>query len=157
MNRNQFYKEDIMSIGYKLSQEFLNEKFDYGDLEETIGFISDNYYEAMEIYRLIVKETEAAEKIREQAHNDLQRLRENEEEWENTDSYPEDFDKDEHAKIKENLVILREQVFDIIYNDKPLPHNKLTYLIIHKMWLFKIQLYLHFHLMVCLILLQVRH
>lgn len=127
-----------MSIGYKLSQEFSNEKFDYGDLEETIGFISDNYYEAMKIYRLIVKETEAADKIRTQAHEDLQTLRENETEWENTGVYPDDFDENEHAKTKDHLVEQREKEFDILYNGKPLVHDKLTHMIIHKMWLFKI-------------------
>jgi len=127
-----------MSIGYKIDQEFNDKSFDYGDLEETIGFISDNYYQAMDIYRTIVKQLKEAEQIRKKAHNDLRILRDEEANWEKIGKTPKDFDKEEHAKRKEYLTKLREAEFDIIYQGQPLPHDKLTYIVVNKMWLFKI-------------------
>lgn len=127
-----------MSTAHKIAQEFNNESFDYGDLEETIGFISDNYYQIMDIYRVIVKQLKETEQIRKEAHNDLRVLREDEAKWEKTGKTPKGFDKEEHAKRKEYLTRLREAEFDIIYKGQPLLYDKLTHIIVNKMWLFKI-------------------
>ncbi len=111
--------------------------FDYGDVEETIGFISDNYYLAMDIYRTIAKQEKEADELRSHVHNSLQKIRESEEEWKNSGIYPNDFDKENHAKTKEYLTEIREAEFDIFYNGTILECNKLTYYIIQHMWLFK--------------------
>ena len=61
-----------MSNAYEFDKEVSQTSFDYGNVEERIGFILDNYYDAMKIYRCIavgLKETDAK---REKAHNDLQ-------------------------------------------------------------------------------------
>ncbi len=127
-----------MSISYKLSEEFTNNSFNYGGAENLIGFISDNYYEAMKIYRTIVKQEKEADKKREQAHQELQKLRDDEERWRKENKIPSGFDAEQHTKRKEHLSDLREAQFTIIYNEKPLTCNKLTYLIINKRWIFKI-------------------
>lgn len=127
-----------MSIGYKLKEEFTNNSFDYGNLEEQIGFISDNYYEAMRIYRTIIKQIKEGDKKRAKAHEDLQKLRSDEERWRQENKVPQGFDSEEHAKRKEYFTNLREEEFDIMYRGRPLPHNQLTHLIVTRMWVFKI-------------------
>jgi hypothetical protein len=126
-----------MSIGYELTQKFMNYSFDYGGSEELIGFISDNYYEAMKIYRTITKQVKEGDKKRAKAHEDLQKLRADEERWRKEDKLPKGFDAEEHATRKEYLADLREEEFDIIYKNQVLPVNKLTYLIVTRMWVFK--------------------
>lgn len=128
----------VMSIGYTLTQKFMNYSFDYGGSEELIGFISDNYYEAMEIYRTIVKQVKEGDKKRARAHEDLQKLRSDEERWGKENKLPKGFDAEEHAQRKEYLTNLREEEFDIIYKNQVLPINKLTHLIVTRMWIFKI-------------------
>jgi hypothetical protein len=127
-----------MSIGYKISKENTDDSFDYGSLEDKIGFLSDNYYEAMKIYRTIVKQEKEADKKREKAHRDLQKIRADEERWQKQNKVPQGFDAEEHEKRKTYLAALREEEFDIIYKNQPLQHDKLTCFIIERMWLFKI-------------------
>ena len=127
-----------MSIGYKISKENTDGSFDYGSPEDKIGFLSDNYYEAMKIYRTIVKQEKEADKKREKAHQDLQKLRTDEERWHKQGKVPQGFDAEYHEKRKTYLAALREEEFDIIYKNQPLQHDKLTCFIIERMWLFKI-------------------
>jgi len=124
-----------MSIGYTLSKEFSNNSFDYGGMEETIGFISDNYYEAMAIYRAIVKQSKEAEDRRIKAHKLLQKLRADEAKW-GKKGAPKDFDAKEHEKTKTYLSDIREADYTIMYNGKALQADKLTYYIINHMWMF---------------------
>jgi len=126
-----------MSIGHKVKEEYTNNSFNYGNLEEQIGFISDNYYEAMKIYRTITKQVKEGNKKRTKAHEDLQKLRADEERWRKENKLPKGFDAEEHAKRKEYLADLREEEFDIIYKGQTLPHDKLTHLIVNRMWIFK--------------------
>ncbi len=116
---------------------FKEDVFDYGGIEETIGFISDNYYPAIDLYRTIVKQVEEADELRLYAHNSLQEIREREDEWRENDTLPDDFDAKEHEKTKEYLVNIREREFDIFHDGEIVECNKLTYYIVNHMWLFK--------------------
>lgn len=126
-----------MTIDNRLIVDFPNEPWDYGDAEDIIGFISDNYYTMMKIHRLIERELKKGDEKREEAHEQLQKLRVNEERWNRTKKFPKGFDEEEHEARKLHLTELREAEFDIIYKGKPLPYNKTTHLIMNKMWLFK--------------------
>ena len=126
-----------MTIDNRLIIDFPEQHWDYGDGEEIIGFISDNYYQMMKIYRLIVRELKEGDEKREEAHQALQKLRDDEERWNRTKKFPQKFNAEEHEARKQYLTDLREAQFDIIYEGKPLPYNKTTHLIMNKMWLFK--------------------
>jgi len=121
-----------MSIGHEIKKDFEGTSFDYGNAEETIGFIADNYYEAMEIHRSLNKQLNEIEKIKQKAHNDLRVLRDEEAKWERTGKVPNGFDKEEHERRKEYLSQLREVKIEVVADDK------LTYLIKHHRWIFKI-------------------
>ena len=127
-----------MSNVYKILQEFINPQFEDESLEETIGFVSDNYYQALEIYRVIVQQTKEAEKQRKDAHNELQLLRDEDVKRQKSGKILSEADENENVKRKEYLSELREKEFDIMYNGKPLPHTQLTHIIVKYMWVFKI-------------------
>ena len=141
-------------MNYKQMKEFENSSFNIGGGEETIGFISDNYYEAISIYRTIVKRVEETEKIRDLANDDLEKLREKKDKWDklemkitkSTDERqikklktqrPPEEEKREHAKLMEYYIKVREMDYDVIWKGKPLQHNTLTNMIINHMPLFK--------------------
>jgi len=125
-----------MPNSYKIAKELQGTSFDYGGIEELIGFITDNYYEAMAMYRAIVKQTKEADKKRDEAHAKLQKLRSDEEDWTDSGKFPDDFNAEEHEKRKDRFAELREKDYSIIYKGSPLPHDKLTHLIVHNMWAF---------------------
>lgn len=126
-----------MSNASLIINEWNNTKFEYGNIEERIGFIIDNYGEAMAIYRLIIKSLEEADEKRDEAHLLLQKLRNDEDRWNKTGRLPNKFDAEEHQARKERLTELREKDYEILYKDLELPYNKLTHMIIHNMWIFK--------------------
>ncbi len=128
-----------MSNAYKILQEFATHpQFESESLEETIGFISDNYYQALEIYRVIVQQTKEAEKQRNAAHNELQMLRDDDAKRQKSGKILSEDDENENVKRKEYLSELREKEFDIMYNGKPLPHTQLTHIIINHMGTFEV-------------------
>jgi hypothetical protein len=127
-----------MSNAYKICKEFTGNSFDYGSTEEVIGFIFDNYYVAMRIYRAIVKQQKEIEQIREDAHNDLQKLRDAEDRWKRTDKLPNDFNSEEHEKRKNHLVEIREAHYQILYNGVPIESDKLGSLVYKNMKMFKV-------------------
>jgi len=122
---------------YNVVKDLTSTDFHYGSIEDRVNFIIDNYGEALTIYRLIVNSLEEADKKRDEAHTMLQKLRSDEERWNKTGKLPNKFDAEEHQTRKERLTELREKEYDIMYKNGPLPHNKLTNMIIHNMWLFK--------------------
>jgi len=126
-----------MTDNIRVVSDCSGDSFEYGGIEETIGFITDNYYEMMRIYRTIIQQVKDSNEIRDEAHEHLQELRDSEEEWTRTGRFPKDFDNEEHADLKDYLVRIRESEYDIIYKGKPLKCDKKTYYIIHHMWLFK--------------------
>lgn len=125
-----------MSDTYKLAKELSGNSFVYGGVEETIGFIIDNYPEAMRIYRIINKQVKEADLKRDEAHEKLQNLRADEDRWTQTKKFPPKYDAEEHQKRKDHLVELREKEYDILYNGCPLAHDKLSNLIVNHMWMF---------------------
>jgi len=126
-----------MSNAYRITQEFTNSQFNYGGVEETIGFVCDNYYRAISMYRAIVKVQEEIEQTKQEAHEELQKLRDNEDRWKRRRQTPQGFDKEEHQKRKEYLVQLREAEFEILYNGIPISQDKLGNLILNNMKVFK--------------------
>jgi len=125
-----------MSIAYRFAKEAQGQSFDYGGIEEKIDFIIDNYSDAMSIYRTIVKQIKEADIKREDAHVKLENLRADEDRWIKTKKFPKKYNAEEHQKRKDHLAELREKEYDIIHNGVSLPHDKLTHLIIHNMWVF---------------------
>lgn len=126
-----------MSYAYRFSQECNGKGFDYGDLEEQIGFLFDHYYVALDMYRSIIKQMNEIDEKRLDAHQQLQKLRADEERWKKQGANPKDFDADEHQRRKDVLVELREMEYDLYYNDQLMDHNKLTNFIMTHMGLFK--------------------
>ncbi len=127
-----------MSNTYKILQEFTNPQFESENLEGTVGFVLDNYYQALEIYRVIVQQTKEAEKQRKDAHNELQMLRDDDAKRQKSGKILSEDDENENVKRKEYLSELREKEFDIMYNGKPLPHTQLTHMIINHMGTFEV-------------------
>lgn len=127
-----------MSNSYKIIEEFINPQFESVGLEETIGFISDNYYQGLDIYRAISQQTKEADKKRKDAHNELQMLRDEDAKRQKSGKTFSEANEIENVKRKEYLTYLREAEFNIIYKGKLLPHNQLTHIVIKHMWLFKI-------------------
>lgn len=126
-----------MSLGYRFYKECNNRKFDYGDFEDTFDFFFENYYEILNIYRSIIEQMKEVDEKRENAHNQLQKLRADEERWNKQGKLPNDFDAEEHQNRKDRLVELREMDYDLKYKGRPIEYNKLTYLIMNNMKLVK--------------------
>lgn len=128
-----------MSIGYEFQQELNCRSFSYGNIEEKIGFVSDNYYQAMDIYRTIVKAIEACNANQEEAHEILQKLRNDEEAWKQNGVKLTEAEKKEHAKRKAYYETIRDtEEIEVMYNGKVLKCTKLTYFITNHMRLFSI-------------------
>lgn len=126
-----------MNNSYRIAQDFTNQQFKYGGIEETIGFVCDNYYLAIDMYRSIVKAQKEMEEMKVNAHKKLKKLRDDEERWKRTGQEPKGFDAEEHQKRKDHLVELRESEIEILYNEKPIKHDKLGNLIMNNMRVFK--------------------
>ena len=131
INRGGF----VMSVAY----EFLKEdKYDYGDLEESIGFILDNYYDAMKIYRSIKKQDIQTLQKQEEAHNELQKLRKKEEQLRQSGISLKDNEKKELQDRKTYLEKLREEGDLVMMNGKVLETDMLVCYTIKNIWLFKL-------------------
>ena len=126
-----------MSNAHRFAKECNGTHFNYGGTEETIGFFFDNYYEALKIYRTIVKQMKEIDEKREDAHQQLQKLRADEDRWKKQGGPPKDFDAEEHQSRKDHLAELREMEYEIMYEGQPLPHNKLTNMIMKNMHIFR--------------------
>ncbi len=126
-----------MSNAYSIWSEFSGSAFEYGDLEDRIGFIFDNYYAGLKLYRIIKKQMIEDEKKRSKAHETLQKLRDDENRWAKSKQVPQDFDAKEHDARKEHLTELREEEFPIMINGQPMMNDKLSSFIINHMWLYK--------------------
>jgi hypothetical protein len=126
-----------MSNAHKICREFAgSDGFAYGGLEETIGFIFDNYYQAMKIYRAIIFQKNEIEARKVDAHESLQKLRDDEERWKRTKKQPKNFDAEEHQKRKDYLVGIRDAEYYITYNGSPIEKDKLGNLIYRNLNLF---------------------
>jgi len=122
-----------------VAHEFLKEDtYDYGDLEESIGFILDNYYEAMKIYRSIKKQNIKTLQKQEDAHNELQNLRRKEEEFQRSGVSLKDHEKKELEDRKVYLENLREEGDLVMMDGKVLETDKLVNYVIKNIWLFKL-------------------
>lgn len=122
-----------------VAHEFLKEdKYDYGDLEESIGFILDNYYNAMKIYRAIKKQNIQTLQKQEEAHNELQKVRKKEEQLQQSGISLKNNEKKELEDRKTYLENLREEGDLVIMNGKVLETDKLVCYIIKNAWLFKL-------------------
>lgn len=126
-----------MTNAYKIANELNGASFDYGDAEEKIGFVLDNYYEAMAIYRCIAKRMKEVDEKRTDAHQQLQKLRDDEDRWKQSGGPPQNFDADAHQRKKDRLIELREKEYDIFYRGSELPYNKLTHVVKNHLGLFK--------------------
>lgn len=128
-----------MSNTYSFARECSGEGgYDYGRLEETINLVFDNYYLSLDMYRTIVRIIKDVEEVKLKAHQDLQKLRDDEARWKRLDSLPKGFDADEHQKRKDYLVELRESKFDIFYKGILVEQDPLGNLILRNMRVFKV-------------------
>jgi hypothetical protein len=121
---------------YKFYQQCNGTEFNYGDFEEKVGFLFDNYYVALKMYRSIVNQMEEIDEKRVEAHQQLQKLRSDEDRWKKNGS-PKGFDADEHQRRKDRLVELREMEYEIMWNGQQLEHDKLSNFIMTHMGIFK--------------------
>lgn len=130
LNRGGF----VMSVAY----EFLKEdKYNYGDLEESIGFILDNYYDAMKIYRAIKNQKIQTLQKQEDAHNDLQKVRKKEQHLQQSGISLKANEKKELEDRKTYLENLREEGDVVMLNGKVLETDKLVHCVEKNEWLFK--------------------
>ena len=125
-----------MSNAHRIAKELNNTSYDYGGLEETIGFIFDNYYDALIVYRAIIKSQKESDQKRDDAYAQLQKLRADEDRWKKRNWHPQDFDAEEHQRRKEYFSHLMEKDYPIMFDGEELPLNKLTNLIKENMWFF---------------------
>lgn len=116
-----------MNNAYRITQELLKKrkKFEYGNHEETIGFVFDNFYTGLDMLRTCIKFEKDVEKIKKQAHEELKKLRDDESRWRRLGVTPKDFDATEHQKRKDYLAALREYNPDILYYGEPLKEDAL--------------------------------
>ncbi|MCF8019810.1 MAG: hypothetical protein K9L62_10405 [Vallitaleaceae bacterium] len=121
---------------YKFYKQCNGTEFNYGDFEEKVGFLFDNYYVALKMYRSIIKQMEEIDEKRINAHQQLQKLRSDEDRWK-TNGPPKGFDAEEHQRRKDILVELREMEYEIMWNGRKLEHNKLSNFIMIHMGMFK--------------------
>ena len=127
-----------MGVAYKFARDLSNPSFNYGNLEETLGFVLDNYNLAMRMYLVVVKSQAEIEFKREEAHKALQKLRNDEERWRKRNRLPKGFDETEHQKRKDFLAEAREAEYIILFEGIPIEQDKLGRLVINNLSLFRI-------------------
>lgn len=126
-----------MSNSYRFAKECAGENdYNYGGIEETIGLIFDNYHVSLDMYRTIVNLEKEIKETKLKAHQDLQKLRDDEERWKRLKSIPEGFDAEEHQNRKNHLIETREAEFDLFYNGININQDPIGRIILNNMKVF---------------------
>ena len=121
-----------------IASEFLKgEEPVIGDVEDNILFIIDNYGFLLELYRVMQAQEEETKKKKEEAHSELEALRDREEQITKSGKKLNKQERMELEERKKYLMDLREEDDDIYFHGEKLAYTQYTRLILKHQKIFK--------------------